>query len=228
MTEARADHELVRGALANDASARRELVTRLLPVVRARVMHALLRYKAREQAAQATDDLTQQVFLLLFDDGGRRLRAWEPGRGAALTTFVALVAEREVIGILRRGRRNPWTESPTEHDELVGRAGAGASFESAVEDRELLNAVLDRALAGLDERGLLLFQRLVVEEAPVDAVASELGASCAALYMWRSRFAKSVREVAEALAAEPAPAPAEPRGTSPSASLLLQAAWRAR
>lgn len=226
MSDERADHELVRAALAGDARVRRELVLRLLPTVRARVMHALLRYKQREQAAQVVEDLTQQVFLLLFEDGGRRLRAWEPGRGASLTTFAGLLAEREVIAILRRGRRNPWTEAPTEHEELVSRAGVGADQGSQAESRDLLNAVLDRALATFDERGLLLFQRIIVDEAAIETVARELGTSSAALYMWKSRFAKLVREIAEQLGGEPAERPA---AQARAVSLPLQAAvWRTR
>ncbi len=217
------DHELLRSALAGDARVRRQLVERLVPTVRARVLHALLRYKSHEQAAQVTEDLTQQVFLLLFEDGGRRLRAWTPGRGASLATFVGLVSEREVIAILRRGRRNPWTESPTDHDELVGRVGAGEDQASLVERRELLDAVLDKALATLDERGLLLFRRIIVDEAPVATVAGEMATSIAALYMWKSRFAKLVREIAERLARDSAPMP-----TARPVSLLLPNIARTR
>ena len=213
MNDERVDHERLRAALAGDARGRRELVERLLPTVRARVLHALLRYKSREQAVQVTEDLTQQVFLLLFEDGGRRLRAWSPGRGASLSTFVGLVSEREVIAILRRGRRNPWTESPTEHDELVGRVGAGEDQASLVERRELLDAVLDEALATLDERGLILYRRIIVDEAPIAAVAREMETSMAALYMWKSRFAKVVREIADRLARDSAPMPVAPRVT---------------
>ena len=219
MSSERADHELVRAALAGDARVRRELVERLLPTVRSRVMHALLRYRPREQAAQVVEDLTQQVFLMLFEDGGRRLGAWAPGRGASLATFVGLLSEREVIGILRRGRRNPWTEAPTEQDELVGRVGGGADEGSRVESRDLLNAVLDRALATFDERGLLLFQRILVDEAPIETVAREMKTSSAALYMWKSRFAKLVREIADQLGGEPAERP-----VARTISLSLQAA----
>jgi RNA polymerase sigma-70 factor (ECF subfamily) len=215
------DQELLRAALEGDLSGRRALVLHLLPTVQARVLHALLRYKRREQAEQAAPDLTQTVFLVLFEDNGRRLRAWQAERGASLLSFVGLVAEREVIAHLRRGRRNPWTESPTEADELVTRVGGTRDHESQVASRELLDAVLDRALSTLDDRGLLLFQRLVVDESPVDAVATETGSTLASLYMWRSRFSKLVRSIAEDLSGEP-PRPPPPR------PIALQPAWRTR
>lgn len=215
------DKAQLEGALGGDPAATRALVDRLLPIVQARVMHALLRYKRRELAEQVAADLTQQVFVRLFEGGGRRLRAWESCRGASLSTFVGLLAEREVIAILRRGRRNPWTEAPTESDALATSAGSVADHEDCLANRQLLGAVLDRALARLDARGLVLFQRLVVDEAAVDLVARETGTTMAALYMWRSRFAKRAREIAAEVTGEPAP-PARPR------SVALQPAWKSR
>ncbi len=218
----REDKQRVTLALAGDPGARRALVTRLLPTIEARVLHVLLRYKRHEQACQAAPDLAQQVFVRLFEDGGRRLRAWEPGRGAALLTFVGLIAEREVVSILRRDRQNPWTEAPTDGDELADRAGAGPDLEGPLASRDLLNVVLDRALARLDERGLLLFQRLIVDEAELATVARETGTTLAALYMWKSRFAKLTREIADELGGEP-PSPMR----RPS-SIGLQPAWKMR
>ena len=225
MTVERRDHDLLRAALAGEPRHKRELVERLLPTVRARVTCALFRYKRGPQAEQAIDDLTQHVFLALFEDDGRRLRAWEPGRGASLTTFVGLVAEREVIGILRRGRRNPWTEAPTEADELARRVGSVPDHEAQVASRELLSVVLDRALSTLDERGLLLFQRLVVDEAGVEQVARETGASFGALYMWKSRFSKMVRDFADELEGERR---VEAQRAARPSSFSLTPAWRAR
>ena len=218
----RDDKRLLDAALAGDGAIMRALIERLLPTIEARVLQALSRYKQRTQAAQVAPDLTQQVFVRLFEDGGRRLRAWEPGRGAALRTFVGLVAEREVVAILRRARQNPWKESPTEADVLSDHAGSAADHEAPVASRELLNAVLDRALAQLDERGLLLFQRLVVDEAPVEIVAFETGTTAAALYMWRSRFGKMTRAIADEVDAEPAPS------LAPFAAAGVQPAWKTR
>jgi RNA polymerase sigma-70 factor (ECF subfamily) len=191
----KADQDLVAAALAGDPRGRRAIVERLLPTIRARVTCALLRYKSGGLAESVIDDLTQQVFLSLFEDGGRRLRAWEPDRGLALTSFVGLLAEREVVGTLRRGRRNPFTESPTDDAELTLRVGSEEGHEAQVASRQMLDAVLDKALVTLDERGLVLFQRLLVDEAPADVVAAEMKTTVSALYMWRSRFTKLVREL---------------------------------
>jgi hypothetical protein len=216
------DRSLLDAALDGDARSLRALVERLVPTVRARVHHVLVRHGRRAQAAQVAPDLIQHVFLMLFEAEGRRLRAWEPSRGAALSTFVGLVAEREVVAILRRERRNPWTEAPTDGDELALHLGSAADQELEVADRDWLNVVLDKALAKLDDRGLLLFQRLVVDEAAVDTVARETGATLAALYMWKSRFARLVRAIERDLSTV-APAPS-PRPSQAG----LEPAWRAR
>lgn len=197
------DMRLRDAALAGDTAAVRTLVERLVRPIEYRVSLAITRYRSRCDAKQACADLTQQVFLALFEDAGRRLRAWEPGRGASLETFVGLIAEREVVAMLRRDRRNPWTESPTEATVLAAKVGEVGDHEAAVVNRQWLALVLDRALANLDERGLLLFQRLIVDDAPVEAVASEVGSTTAALYMWKSRFSKTVRQLAEEVCAVP-------------------------
>jgi DNA-directed RNA polymerase specialized sigma24 family protein len=214
------DRALVESALGGDAAATRALVERLVPAIEARVTYALSRYKRREQVAQVAPDLTQHVFLMLFEQNGRRLRAWQADLGASLSTFVGLIAEREVIAVLRRPRRNPWTEAPTEHDELARRVGVGGDEEAHVANRQLLDAVLDRTLARLDERGLVLFQRLVVEEADCGEVAREMKMTLAALYMWKSRFAKLAQEIADEIHQEPS--------RSRLGSMSLQPAWRGR
>src|SRR5262245_51304251 len=108
--------EQVNAALGGDKGAIRALVAALSPVIQARVARALLRRRAASKARdirQEVEDLTQEVFVALFADGGRTLREWSPSRGLSLLNFAGLVAEREVASIMRSGRRSPWTEDPT-------------------------------------------------------------------------------------------------------------------
>ncbi len=193
--------DLVERALAGGADAIRTLVDTLSPVIQARVARGLLRRGGARgrDARQEVEDMTQEVFLSLFDDGGRALRAWIPARGLSLANFVGLVAERQVSSILRSGRRSPWTEDPTESDALDASAGSTDGAEGAVLSRDLLAAVLERVRAELSPKGLVLFQLLVVDEASVDAVCTELSMLPDAVYAWRSRLAKLVRKVAAEL-----------------------------
>src|SRR5262245_6251425 len=114
------DVALVADSLKGERRALATLVDRLTPVIQARAAHWLLRQRgARARSIrQEVEDLTQEVFLCLFDQGGRTLRSWEPERGLSLDRFVGLVAERQIVSILRTQKRNPWTEDPTLSDDI--------------------------------------------------------------------------------------------------------------
>lgn len=195
---------LVERALDGDDPACRALIDALTPTIRARVYRALDRRAALGRGRvirQEVLDMTQDVFLALFADDGRVLRRWDPARGAALPTFVGLVAEREVRAILRSRRRSPWTEDPTAPDDLVA-ASAPAAAERRVGDKETLREVLARLHDRLSDRGLELFEALVVQGRPVDEVAAAHGMTRDAVYTWRSRLKKTVAAIAADLGAQ--------------------------
>src|SRR5687767_4627167 len=128
------DVDLVEQALARRPEAARRLVDLLCPVVQARVARVLQRAgrASGRNTRQEVDDMTQEVFATLFDDGGKALRAWQPDRGLSLQNFVGLIAERTAVSILRSGRRSPWTEDPTLSTDLDGRGGAAPAVEPEV------------------------------------------------------------------------------------------------
>jgi len=194
---------LLRRALAGERSAVRALIDALAPVVQARVARILLRRRAPQRdIRQETEDLVQEVLLVLFADSARALRQWDPARGMSLANFVGLVAEREVISILRSKRRSPWTEEPVLDAELEKPHDEQPSTERLFEDREALEALLAAIHARLGDRGMLLFQWLVVEGRPVEDICAALGMTPDAVYAWKSRLAKLVREVAKDLASD--------------------------
>lgn len=203
--------QIVTLALAGDRGARRELVRRLAPVVQARVARALLR---RQSAAlgrtvrQEVEDFSQDVFVALFEDGGRTLRAWQPERGLSLENFVGLVAERQAISLLRSGRRSPWTEDPTLPEELEGGLDGGQPDtrgpESLAASRELYARLLERLEAAVSPLGLQLFRLLLVQQRPIPEVCRQMSMSPDAIYAWRSRLGKLVRKLAADLLSDSA------------------------
>ena len=200
------DLALVARALAGEAVAMRGLVDRLLPVIQTRVARALMRRsgQARGRNLRAeVEDLSQEVFLALLEREGRVLRGWQPERGLSLDGFVGLVAEREAGGILRTGKRSPFTEDPTADDALhqLGSAGPGAPapVAEAIESRDLLEAVVDGLRERLSPQGFWLFQLLYVEERTVEEAGSLTGMTADALYAWRSRIGKLARDVRDEL-----------------------------
>src|SRR5881394_2683976 len=95
--------DLIDQALAGRAEAARELVDLLYPAVQARVARVLCRVGGRSSrnARQEVEDMSQEVFAFLFDQGGKPLRAWDPARGLSLESYAALLAERQTLSILR-------------------------------------------------------------------------------------------------------------------------------
>jgi RNA polymerase sigma-70 factor (ECF subfamily) len=207
------DADLLAHALAGDKEATRRFVVAVLPVVQARVARVLLRRRAGSgrDVRQEVEDLAQEVFVALFADHGKVLRAWDPARGLSLASFCGLVAEREAASILRSGRRSPWKESATELEELDRDLGQTPDAEPRVSSREQLAQIVDRLREELSPRGLELFHRLIVEEEAVESVCKSTGMTPDAVYAWKSRLAKAVRKLAaEVGKSDPAIAVSDP------------------
>lgn len=207
-----ADHALVERALTGAPDAVRALVTAITPVVRARVARILLRRAAAARGrdvAQELDDLSQDVFVALFERQGRILKTWNPDGGLSLSNFVGLVAERRTTSALRSRRQSPWTEDPTAPADLGPAAGSGG-FEKAVGQRSLLRALLDRLRSELSPKGMMMFEMMMIEQRPVADICAATGMSSGAVYAWRSRLARQARELRDGLLAEAATAGGAP------------------
>ncbi|MGH1344090.1 MAG: sigma-70 family RNA polymerase sigma factor [Nannocystales bacterium] len=173
------------------------LVEGLRPAVQAEVAYALLRRcgQAGPSARQDLADHVQEVFVSLLANDGKALRSWDPKGGRSLTSFVRLVARRQVATALRSGRKNPWREAPTD-SEVLESVPAQQEHAQRVESADLLARVLQCIYGRLDERGLLLFQMLYVEERSVEEAQASTGMTRDAVYAWKSRLKKMVRDIA--------------------------------
>jgi DNA-directed RNA polymerase specialized sigma24 family protein len=206
------ERDRVHSALAGDPAAVHWLVAHLSPVIQARVARALLRRAAGGRSTrQEVEDMTQEVFVALFENDGKVLRSWEPERGMSLANFTGLVAERQVAAILRSGRRSPWTEDPTLSDELDRPGDDVPGPEDLVASQELLAVLLDGVRAALSPKGLDLFERLYLREESVEAVCAATGMSPDAVYAWRSRLGKLVRTLAAEAMSDSRAAPQIPK-----------------
>jgi RNA polymerase sigma factor (sigma-70 family) len=174
------------------------LVSRLLPVVQTEVGYALLRGARVESRdpRQEIRDFVQDVFVSLLAKDGKTLRAWDPDRGRSLDSYVRLIARRHVAATLRSGKKSPWTDKPVAGDELERDLPEPSTSTSAkLESSEQLDRVLDGLRSRLDERGMLLFQMLYVEERSVEEVMAATEMTRDAVYAWRSRFRKLVAKL---------------------------------
>jgi RNA polymerase sigma factor (sigma-70 family) len=191
-----------------DPHAVRAMVTKLTPLIHATVARRLLRARGRGgwDAHQEVKDFVQQVMAVLFGDGARVLRQWDPARGRSFTSYVCLIAEREVLSTLRTRARNPWAEEPIEIDADVDLSDEGeAGPESVVASREALATIVRVIEERLKDRGLELFQLLVVEERPVEEVAEIAGMTAGAVYAWHGRFRRMVHEILRERASDSGP-----------------------
>ena len=207
------DHEdsagLVQRALSGDQSALTRLVAGLTPVIQARVARTLLARRAwlgsGRDVRQEVEDLTQDVFLLLFSKDSHVLRSWQAERGLSLENFVGLVAERQVVSFLRSGKRNPWKEDPSPVEELDEPAMESGPEEVAA-SREQLGLLLDRLREKLTPLGHQIFLLLFVQERSIPETMAASGLSADAVYAWRSRLRRMARQLLAELSGKPEPA----------------------
>lgn len=189
-------------ALAGDAAAVAQLIDAVTPVVQARVARALLRRVRRDRrdVRQEVADLTQEVFVALFSEDAKALRAWEPARGLSLVNFVGLLAERRVASLLRVKRYAFWLQecaasAPEERAEDL----AAEPVDSEVISRLTVEQLVEALRSMLSPRGLELFQRLYVDEQSVEDVCAQTGLNPAAVYQWKHRIAQTARTALAAL-----------------------------
>jgi DNA-directed RNA polymerase specialized sigma24 family protein len=181
------------------------LVDLLSPVIGRRVAATLWRKSYRRDIQQEVKDMTQTVLLSLFEADGKALRAWDPMRGCSLEGFVGLLAQRQAISILRRGSSSPWTDEPTEDEELDALAPTTLVPEAIIGSREHLHVLLDRIREELSPVGQELFQRLIIDEEPPEQVAIKVDKTVPTLYQWRSRLLRRLRNLSAEILADTAP-----------------------
>lgn len=184
---------------------RKALVHQIAPVVHRRVAQIVLRKRAAalgRDVRQEIEDLVQDVFALCFDKNARVLRAWDPDRGLSFENFVGLIAQRETLSILRTSKRSPWTEDPTLPSALEEIERPSEDFEAKVESRNTITVLADRMRERLSPLGMQYFKWLYVEQKPVAQVAQEAKTTTGALYVWRNRLTKMIREIARELQIE--------------------------
>lgn len=204
-----AAQNLIRRAVDGDARAMRQLVRDLTPVIRAGVGLALSRGHSprRREKQQEVEDVTQSVLLSLFADRARVLLQWDPARGLDLRSFVTLLARRETASVLRSPRRSPWTEDPTLLEELDRNAQQRMGPESETISRDMLQALSAAMRARLSPRGAEVFDLMFLQGHPAEEVCEITGLSADAVYAWKSRIAKQLRELFVTFARAPSTIP---------------------
>jgi len=190
---------LVRRAVVDrEPDAVRRVVRLLSPILQAATARTLARTghaRGARDLRQEVEDLVQEVFSVLLADGGRRLLAWDPAKGAA-STFFGLIARRTVTNVLVSRRRNPWTEEPTDAEGIEARLDTGLGLERRLDARADLRALGLRLETDLNERDRRLFRMLYIEQRDTDEVRTTLGIGANALSQARRRLGQRLRRLA--------------------------------
>jgi RNA polymerase sigma factor (sigma-70 family) len=206
-TEDKAD--LLRQALSGDAAAQTRLVALLTPVIQARVARTLLvnrfRLAGGRDVREEVKDLSQDVFVALFERNARVLRSWKPERGLSLENFVGLVAKCEVLSFLRSRRRNPWPEDPSLSEDEIDPETEDPGPEEIVASREHLALLLDCLYEELSPLGWRMFELLFVQDLSQAEVEAVSGLSAEAVYKWKSRLRSMARKLEAELSGNAGP-----------------------
>jgi RNA polymerase sigma factor (sigma-70 family) len=186
-------HALIRRALAGDEDAATLLIRRLMPVIRARVRRWLGRDGER-LAPHDGEDLVQEIWLRLIDDGGRRLLAYDPNRGATLEGYAGMIAEREISKLSQkvRAKKRGGVLVPVqpEHAEVPGDLPTPEDEAAANDLAARLGNHLDSQLSA---RGQLVLRYAFVDDLPAARVAQILGVTVQVVYNWQHKIRSAAR-----------------------------------
>jgi RNA polymerase sigma factor (sigma-70 family) len=189
-----ADTLLVRRALAGQEDAAEALVRRLIPTLRARARRAFKRHPDGF-AGRTAADLLNDAWIALSADDGKKLRAWDPARGATLEGFAGMLAESEfnrlrarAMSMKRGGHLRP--VEPEALDDVV--AGASSPEEGIVTQDLVarLGAHLDEQLPA---RGQLVFRHAFTDGRTPPEVARLLGVNVQVVYNWQHKIRRIAR-----------------------------------
>lgn len=187
MDEAAADERLVREAIAGDRRAQRALVARLSPVVR-----NCVRRVARRPGAGMVADLEQDVWLLLLENGGRRLLAYEAARAVRLEVYAGVVAARGTANQLARMRaqKRGGGRPPDAVEGEPDVAAPDGDPERALACADALRRIGLRVAQTMGERGASIFRATCVEQRSPAEAARALGVTTQVVRNWQVRIRK--------------------------------------
>lgn len=190
------DQALVERALSGAPLGVEELLRQLTPTIQVRVTRALLRNPfggAPRNIREEVEDLTQDVWVALFDRNARMLRRWDPAKGMSLRNFVGIIAQRHAAGSLGTRRHNPWYDEPVAAETIERAMSTVAAPDNRIAARQAWRAAMDATSRELSDRGRRMLRFMFGEQLDNDEIAARTGLTLSAIYKWRSRLTDSVR-----------------------------------
>jgi len=197
----RGELELIEEALQGGVQAQAQLRDRVEPVIRARARAFAARRIARRIGVDDAEDLTQRVWLELWREDGRLLRAYDPQRGMNLAGYVGLITQRE---LWRAAEQQAAQKRSREHEESFGNEepqsldAASNCPESILGTQELLRGVDEYVRSRLSPRAQLAYTLLYAEGLEVREVVGRLEVDPQTVYNWQHEIRRLARQYVEA------------------------------
>jgi RNA polymerase sigma factor (sigma-70 family) len=191
------DVALLRAALAGQAAARNRLVTRLAPVVRARLRRALANWPGQRLGAHDLDDLTHQTWCRLLEHDQARLRAYDPETGVSFVAYVSMLTQQLFLNVLEQHRAGKRAAAATVPIEDAMEIASTTDTAAALDARADLARVWGHLMAELPERGRAVAALLYADGLDVDAAATALGVQKQVVYNWQFKIRQLTRAFLE-------------------------------
>ncbi len=183
--------QLVAAAVQGDAVAINALVSRLRPVVWARVRRRL--GASQRLGCMQAPDLVQEIWFVLFKNDCGQIRSWDPSRGASLEGYVGMVVDRE-IGNLRSQSSAKKRAGHFVDDELGGQlADAAHDPEHLLIEQASAQRLWSHLMGSLPLRGRDVLVQLCFEHSTPEQAACTLGVDRQVVYNWRHEIRKRTR-----------------------------------
>ena len=193
------DGSLLRACIAGDEQAMAAFVSRFQKHIHTVVGRTIRKY-TNDVDPTVIDDLTQEVFVSLFENERRRLRTYEGRDGAPLKAWLRVIAMRNTISSMRRWKKHsqlPNDETNRGSTHLVDEGPTATQMLAAQDNLTLKSKVLALA-AKLPEEDRQLIEMIYVYEMSVPEITKALNIRRGALYMRKNRALVRLRDSSKA------------------------------
>lgn len=195
-TGAESTAELLEGCIAGDPDARTTLVEKYSGIVSYGVT-VIFQQFGRPYRKEEIEDLSQDVFLALFDNDSRKLKQYQGRNGCSLASWLRVVANRFTIDRLRREGRTislddpesgeSWRVREARPDSRPGPEPQLEAAERAARVRELVTH--------LPPKDQMFVQLFYFQGLPIDEVATTIGITTNAAYVRKMRLHQKLRKL---------------------------------
>ncbi|HMY17701.1 MAG TPA: sigma-70 family RNA polymerase sigma factor [Polyangium sp.] len=194
MTTEKVTEDLLRRARAGDAKAVHDVVQKIEPWCRVRIAKVL--HGAPYASRADVDDILQETLLVFLKTEGGPADRWEPAKGS-FENFAAGKAEHLALDLRRKRRKEGSWFDAEDCESAEPEVDSSRTPERQLASRQLLVESLKVCRAEQSPQGKEMLQMLIVDRLGVREVAQMMCMEPAAVYAWRSRLMRRLKEIAQ-------------------------------